>query len=218
MAIKTLVSVVLSLCLSLPLWLFVTACTLRHTGEMSRQVASDLGLRRAMEVKRSAAWTLPDHAVVYLAEPEISPALQKAYPRLRLALDKALEAEVQERFYRFVRAEAGQTLPDAQSAALSQGCNLVLQLSLRRADENLSSATEWLDDEGFVDVETGRDRLRLILKVFDARSGRLLDTLSVDSRSGWWRWREHQVAELVEPALVAMFEHLRVQRVAQHQP
>jgi hypothetical protein len=215
--IQTLVSVVRRLLPSLPLWLFVTACTLHHTAEISRQVASDLGLRGSVGVNRSAAWALPDHAVVYLAEPELSRNLQTTHPRLLLELRKALEGQVQESFFSYVTAQTGQALPESLAAALSSQCNLLLQLSLQQADDNLSSVTERRDDRGLADVETGRDQLRLVMKILDVRSGRLLDTLSVDSRSGWWRWDEHQVVELVEPALSAMFERLRVRQVARHQ-
>lgn len=217
MTIQTVVSVVRRQLSSLPFWLIVTGCTMQHTGELSRQMYADLGLRRVASVSRSATWTLPDHAVVYLAAPELSSSL-KSRPRLHLELNKALEAEVQERFARYEVATSGQSLTESLSAAASNQCNLLLQLSLRRADDNLSSATEWMDDRGFAETATGRDHLQLMLKIFDVHSGRLLDTLSVDSRSGWWRWREHPVAELVEPALSAMFEQLRVQQLARNQP
>jgi hypothetical protein len=172
--IQTFVSVVRSLLLSLPLWLFVTGCTLQHTGELSRQLVSDMGLRRSVDVNRSASWTLPDHAVIYLAEPGVSRNLQPNYPRLRLELSKALETKVQERFARYVMADAGQPLQESLAAAASNGCNLLLQLSLQDANDNLSSVTEWRDDRGLANTSTGRDRLSLRLKIFDVRSVRQL--------------------------------------------
>jgi hypothetical protein len=215
-AIQTAVSVVRTVSLSLAFWLLVTACTLQYTSELSRQVATDLGLRESIQVRRSAHWSLPDHSQVYLARSDFSRDLQNSYPRLRLVLDKTLEAQAQERFPAYKMAEADQSLEAGLAVASAQHCNLLLRLSLRQVNENLSSATEWMNDQGLVDADTGRDRLRLVLKVFDVHSGRLLDTLSVDSRSGWWRWQEHQVAELVSPALHAMFEELRAGQIAHH--
>src|SRR5688572_1485336 len=78
--IQTVVSVVRSLTLSLPFWLLGAGCTLQHTGELTRQVGSDLGLRQDVSVSRSATWTLTDHTVVYLATPDISQKL-KPHPR-----------------------------------------------------------------------------------------------------------------------------------------
>jgi len=175
-----------------------------------------MGLRSSLDVSRSASWTLPDHAVIYLAEVGISRSLQPN-PRLRLELNRVLETEVQERFARYRMADAGQSLHGSLSAAAFQNCDLLLQLSLQDVHDNLSSVTEWRNDRGFMKAKTGRDRLSLVLKIFDVRSGRLLDTLSVHSRSGVWRWREHPVTELLEPALAAMFEQLRVRQVAHHQ-
>lgn len=218
MTIQTVVSVVRTLVLSLVFWLFVAACTVQYTGELSRQVVSDLGMRDAVEVRRSAYWSLPDHSRAYLMRSDFSRTLQNTFPRLRLQLDQTLQAQTQERFPVYKVAETEQSLEAALAAAAAHQCNLLFQLSLRQVDENLSSATEWVNDQGMVDADRGRDRLRLVLKIFDVRSGSLLDTLSVDSRSGWWRWREHPVVELIDPSLRAMFDELRVGQVARRGP
>jgi hypothetical protein len=210
--IKILVSVVRSLILSLPLWLFATSCTLRHTGDLSRQAAIDLGLRNYGQVSRSAQWRLPDHTAVCVTEPSVGRNLQSSHPRLTLALRRTLEAEMQTRFARYAITGNAQSLSGSLAEAAQQQCHLLFQFTLRQVDEKLSSITEWIDDHGFEVAESGRDRLLMMLKIFDVHSGRLLDTVGVDCRGGW-RWREHRVEELVEPALAAMFDQLQARQL-----
>lgn len=219
MKFQTVVSRALSSVVRMPVlgavfWCGISSCTVRHAAETSARVMSDLGLRSTATVTRTAFWSLPDHTVACLTQPQLSPGLQHDFPRLRLELSRALEAVVEEQFPGYRRADADAGLAAILDAAAMHRCDVLLRLGLRQVDDNLSSFTEMSDDYGLTEVDVGRDQLHLVLQVYDVGSGRLLDNLSVTTRSGWWRWRDHRVAELVEPALQTMLRQLRGRRLA----
>lgn len=176
----------------------VIACTAQHTKEISRKALQDVGLKRSVAVARSNHWSLPSSAAVYLAPVYVVGADQEAYPRLRGQLDTLLEALVVERFQ-------GRMLQ--QDAGTGPAAGVLLRVGLAGVTDRLSSAAEVSERSGMSTGESGRDQLRLVMKVYDVRTGQLLDAMSADAVSGW-RWKEHQVQELAEPTLRAMLNHL----------
>jgi hypothetical protein len=176
----------------------VIACTAQHTQEVGRKMLQDVGLKSSIAVTRTGQWSLPSDTAVHLAPVTVVGADQEAYPRLRYQLNGLLEALAAEKF-RAYRLE---------DAVPETGAGVLLRVGLVSASENLSSAVEILDRRGLSSGESGRDQLHVVMRVYDLRTGQLLDTLTTGSVSGW-RWSEHQVAELAEPALRAMLDRLR---------
>jgi hypothetical protein len=171
------------------------ACTAQHTREIGRKTLQDIGLKRSVKISRTGYWSLPMDTAVYLAPVYIVGDDQESYPRLRNQLDRLLATLVAEGLQE-------RSLPEN-----STGAGVLLRVGLVGAVDNLSSVSE-MDRHGISAGDSGRDRLRLVMHVYDARTGKHLDTLSGQAISGW-SWKEHQVTELAEPTLRAMLTQLR---------
>lgn len=202
MVFQSIFSVVRLLATGMLLLMF-SACTAQHTRELSRAALQDIGMNTAVKVTRTGTWSLPEGTAVHLAPTLIIGADQShAYGRLSNQLDRSLEGIAFEWFQTVgLRAEAALLGSRTESGVL-------IHLSLVSAANKLSSVRAVADHSGMSDESLGRDRLHLVLKIYDARTGHLLDTMTGEAVSGW-RWREHQVAELAEPTLRVMFARLR---------
>lgn len=197
---QSLSSVVRLLVTGLFLLLF-SACTAQHTREVGRAALRDMGVGTSVHISRTGSWSLPEGTQVQIAPMAIVGADPNAYPRLVSQLDTLLENIAAEWFQREVpRADA------TSSGRMDSG--VLLRLSLAGAADRLSSMQEMGDDSGTRAESAGRDRLHLVMKVYDGRTGQLLDTMTGEAISGW-RWREQRVADLAEPTLRAMLSRLR---------
>lgn len=171
------------------------ACTAQHTRELGRKTLQDMGLQRSIKISRTGYWSLPLGTSVYLAPVYIIGDDQESYPRLRNQLDRLLADLVAE------------GLQERSLQGAAGGAGVLLRVGLAGAVDNLSSVSE-MDRHGLSADDSGRDRLRLVMHVYDARTGKHLDTLSGQAVSGW-SWKEQQVTELAEPTLRAMLTQLR---------
>ena len=183
------------------LFLMLSACTAQYTREVSRTALRDVGMGTSVKITRTGSWSLPEGTKVRVAPMFIAGPDPNAYPRLGGHLDRLLENIASEWFH-----SDGQ---QADAASIDRGqSGVLLRLSLAAAADRLSSVQEIADNSGLHDDSTGRDRLHLVMKVYDARTGQLLDTMAGQAVSGW-RWREQRVADLAEPTLRAMLSRLR---------
>lgn len=186
--VRLVVSGLLSLTLS--------ACTAQHTREVSQAALRNVGLSSSVVIQRTAIWSLPHNTQVYLEPVVIVGAQHEEYPRLRNHLDRLLETI------------AGEWFPGGDLETTLRTPAVRVHVGLVAAHDQLSSAHELSQDRDLLEKPTGRDRLSLVMRVYDARSGELLDALSGEATSGW-QWREHRVEGLVEPTLHSMFAHLK---------
>lgn len=197
---QSLSSVVRLLVTGLFLLMFC-ACTAQYTREVSRAALRDVGVGTSVHISRTGSWSLPEGTQVHIAPMAIVGADPNAYPRLVSQLDTLLENIAAEWFQRETpRADA------ISSGRMDSG--VLLRLSLASAADRLSSVQEMGDDSGMRSESPGRDRLHLVMKVYDGRTGQLLGTMTGEAISGW-RWREQRVADLAEPTLRAMLSRLR---------
>lgn len=192
--VRVLVPVLISVTLS--------ACTAQYTRDLSRSMLRDLGLGTSIKVSRTGSWSLPEGTAVHLAPTSVVGLDPHGYPRLSRHLDQLLEAIASEWFHR-----AG-LLANNTSTLSEQEFDVRIHLSLTEVADKRSSVREVTDSGALSDDPTGRDRLQLVMKVYDARSGKLLDTLTGEAVSGW-RWREQRVGDLAEPTLRTMLARLR---------
>lgn len=172
------------------------ACTAQHTRELGGKTLQDIGLKTSVKISRTGYWSLPLGTAVYLAPVYIVGDDQETYPRLRSQLDRLLATLVAE------------GLQEQSFQGDSSRAGVLIRVGLTGAMDNLSSVSEMNDRRGLTAGDSGRDRLRLVMQVYDARTGKHLDTLTGQAISGW-RWKEHQVTELAEPTLRAMLTQLR---------
>lgn len=172
------------------------ACTAQHTRELGGKTLQDIGLKTSVKISRTGYWSLPLGTAVYLAPVYIVGDDQETYPRLRSQLDRLLATLVAE------------GLQEQSFQGDSSRAGVLIRVGLTGAMDNLSSVSEMNDRHGLTAGDSGRDRLRLVMQVYDARTGKHLDTLTGQAISGW-RWKEHQVTEMAEPTLRAMLTQLR---------
>ena len=181
--------------------LAMLGCTAQHTREVSRDTLRGIGLATSISVTRTGQWSLPTGTYVYLAPVFVLGTESDAYPRLRNQLNEVLEALVTEWF----QGGVWHTTATAPRGGLGSG--VLVRVGLVRVSDKLSSLREISDNSGMSGEVSGHDQLVLVMKVFDVRSGQLLDTLVGESVSGW-QWSEHRVKELSEPTLRAMLAKL----------
>lgn len=182
--------------------LMLSACTAQYTREVSRSTLRDMGWGTSVKITRTGSWALPEGTAVHLVPTSSVGADLHAYPRLSSHLDRLLESIASEWFH------SAEQRSDAILVGSGAESGVRLQLSLAAAVDRLSSVREVANHSTQTEEASGRDRLHLVMKVYDARSGQLLDTLTGEAVSGW-RWGEQSVAELAEPTLRVMLARLR---------
>lgn len=184
------------------LFLMLSACTAQYTREVGRTALRDVGMGTSVKITRTGSWSLPEGTKVRVAPMSIAGTDPNAYPRLGGYLDRLLENIAAEWFHHDGQRE----VVTSTDSGVESG--VLLRLSLAAAADRLSSVQEIADNSGLRDESAGHDRLHLVMKVYDARTGRLLDTMAGEAVSGW-RWHEQRVADLAEPTLRAMLSRLR---------
>jgi hypothetical protein len=182
--------------------LMFSACTVQYSRELSRTALRDIGMGTSVKVSRTGSWALPEGTAVHLAPTFVAGADPHAYPRLSSHLDRLLESIASEWFH-----SEGFGMDAALLGSRAES-GVLLRLSLASAVDQLSSVRELADSRGLSSETSGRDRLHLVMKIYDARTGQLLDTMTGEAVSGW-RWREHRLADLAEPTLRVMLARLR---------
>jgi hypothetical protein len=179
--------------------LTLLACTAQYTREVSGSALKGVGLGTSVKITRTGTWSLAEGTAVRLIPTSVAGADPHAYPRLSSHLDQLLESVAAEWFH------GGGQWVDAEAKGES---GVLLHLRLAAVADRLSSAGEIADRSTQSEAIMGRDRLYLVMKVYDLRTGKLLDTMAGEAVSGW-RWGEQRVADLAEPTLRLMLARLR---------
>lgn len=179
--------------------LTLLACTAQYTREVSGSALKGVGLGTSVKITRTGSWSLPERTAVHLSPTSVAGDDPHTCPRLSSHLDQLLESAVAEWFH------GGGLWVDAEARGES---GVLLHLRLAAVADRLSSAREMADCNTRNDAIIGRDRLHLVMKVYDLRTGKLLDTMAGEAVSGW-RWGEQRVADLAEPTLRLMLARLR---------
>lgn len=190
-----------------------TGCTVAHTQQTSADLARQWGLADRAEVRRGGTWVLPAESHIYLAFPH-STETEPQYPRLLLSVADALQEQMGGRFTQLQSAPWLESKAQSwQHAAGNRYDFLVLPELIARSDQ-LSSLSEIRRDWRLVSAsaqeaeKVGRDRLALRLQVYDVRSGRLLDTITVNVVSSRMAWTERTPNLLAAQAASALADPL----------
>lgn len=186
-----------------------SGCTVAHTQQTSADLARQWGLADRAEVRRGGSWVLPAESHIYLAFPHSSEA-QPQYPRLLLSVADALQDQLGGRFTQLQSAPWLESKAQSWQYAAANAYDFLVLPELVGRSDHLSSLREIRQDWRVVSASSqdsekvGRDRLALRLQVFDVRSGRLLDTLTVNvvsSRIAWSERTPHLLAAQAASAL-----------------
>lgn len=204
-------SVVLKRVFVLGLAWLVGGCTYAHTAQKTDRALQALALRSSEQVARNGSWVLPANATVYLSYPQAGYRLKAQMPRLRADLAPLWHEGVAFRFQRVTMAPLELSAAATLAAARAQNFDLLFELQLLAVEDRLSSVTERVAEAGTARKAPplqGRDQLSLAVLIFDVRSGRRLDTLVVNSKSGLWAWAAVEPEDLLEAAVGALEQHL----------
>lgn len=162
------------LLLCLPLW----GCTFHHTVDSTRSVLTDLQMLDGAEVYGGRDWVVPRTSHWLVVPPEASPE-----PAADLRLTKSLAAALRQEFADVSLAAEPVSLTSALKLARQQGAAILVVPSLLYHGDGAYSWAEWRADEQA--QAFGRDRLGVQLRVYDALSGRMVDTVRVLAKESW---------------------------------
>jgi hypothetical protein len=185
----------------LPLLLALAACTPQHTQQTAQRWLEQTGLATDHQVRRDHSWVLPTQARIYLAYPSLTP-LPPSGPlhRTQWQLSQAFKQQLSLRFAGVVAAAEEESVGAALKSARSSGQDFLLYPQLTAISANPQAAEP--------DPEAGRNHVQCQLLVFDTRSKRLLDRLSINSEQGYFDLSRQEPQRLFAPAVARALERL----------
>lgn len=166
----------LSCILVLPLIVHLSGCTASYSRELGRESLAATHLTDHYVLKRENNWVLPRHSKLYLVYPDVG-LIDEGQPitRTQFQLAEQVKTQFSRRFANSVNqpepASLPQTFKDAQQ--LNADFLLVPQLIA-------ISANPYAENTG----KTAKNSWQLNFKIYDARSKKLLDALSMDGAQG----------------------------------
>lgn len=199
------------------LCLITSGCTVAYTQQTSADLTRQLGFADRAEVRRGGSWVLPVESHIYLAFPQSPdraqpPDTQSQYPRLLLSVADALQDQLGGRFTQLQSAPWLESRAQSWQHATGNAYDFLVLPELIGRSDLLSSMREIRRDWRLISAsaqdseQVGRDRLALRLQIYDVRSGRLLDTITVNaisSRIAWTERTPHLLAAQAASALAA---------------
>lgn len=193
--------------LSLSYFLLLNACTWDYTTQIVRQPFIDLGMREAHLVARSADWRF-DTKVQLAVAPFVSDAVfaYQLQSRTATLLQNQLLAQVG---YRFPHTFAiyDDTLPNMLHHARTYAANVLIVPSIIRYDENLNDVYERKEGQHLHPYrDYGADKFELQLRVYDVVGGKLLDVVTIKSKSAKKTSGAGQVSDLFEPGIATYLQ------------
>lgn len=182
-------------------------CTFKHTAYQTSQGLKNLGLVTSHEVERTQQWVLPTDAKVYLSYPNVGRQIGSELPRLRTQITDVWLQNIDLQFQNVVMAGLDEPVTQSLTNAQQQGYDLMLSLTVLEAQEHLSSWSEINAEYGIATKhpkKAARDKLYIAVGIYDVRTGKRLDTVTVTSKSSRLAIGERVLADLVNGALAAV--------------
>ncbi len=146
-----------------------------------------LNLLDRHQVVRNHSFILPQDSKLYVHLTQYSTrvfeqsgSLEK--PRLHLALDEALKTSINQTFPNAVYGDLGQSTDEILMNARKTQAHFLIVPSILLSQDNTSSPNQYAQAKG---EELGRDRQIIKIVIIDVYSGRILDTLRIDSKARW---------------------------------
>lgn len=160
------------------LFLLLTGCSFNHSVEKTHSVLTDLQLIDGVEVVGGRDWVVPRTAH-WLVVPPVRGVDASA----DLHLSKSLVAALRQEFALVSMAAEPVDLKQSLYIARQQGAQIIIVPSLLYYGDGAYSWQEWRADDGAKPF--GRDSLAVQLVVYDALSGKPVDTIRMQAKESW---------------------------------
>lgn len=172
--------------LAIALALTVLGCTSSRARIAEHPLLKVAVDRDGAQVERRWSWRISADRRWYFAYPQLSNA-EGAMPRLSHQLAELIQREASVRLQAAEVAPVASSLAEARAYAAKAGYDFFISLGSVGAENDASRDIDpvyWLDHDGNL---VGTAVPLLYARVFDLRSGRLLDTLRISPsrRTGW---------------------------------
>lgn len=169
-----------------------SACTPSQMREESRYYLSDAGLLDNYQIKRSANWRLQADSKLYIAQSHFMP-VGHPYARPNVLAEEAFAAAVQV-FPLVQRAAQPLGLEQALDEARRQKLDYLLYTRFASADSSGGdNQTQEQAEQGHV----GRDRVVLQLMLLEVATSRMVDFVTVESRTGFLAFYKSRPEQLL---------------------
>lgn len=145
------------------------------------------GMGYRFKVERRGEWRMSRQSSVYLAWPEADVGGQSSWPRTRTYLARQLAAQARERFQTVTSGVMDDESAGLFERAVAADADFVMKLLVHHVDApadfpNVTASS--VDATG--GSQPRHKQLKMSLQVFEANSGRLLDTVNLSARRPWY--------------------------------
>ncbi|WP_235991248.1 DUF4823 domain-containing protein [Halopseudomonas xiamenensis] len=172
--------------------LLLSACTPSQMRDEGRYYLSDAGLLDNYRIKRSGNWRLQADSHLYIAQSHFVP-VGHTYARPNILAEEAFAAAVQV-FPMVQRAEQPLGLDQALTRTREQGLDYLLYTRFASAQ---SSAGPQQGEQTAQDGHVGRDRVVLQLLLMEAATERVIDFVTIESRTGFLAFYKSRPEDLL---------------------
>lgn len=178
-----------------------TGCTYQYSVQQAEYWSGKTQAVASHKVSRQQEWVLPADSTIYLAFPQVTQsemALSDEHVSYQLgsALNHNLYQAMSVHFPQVTQGQQPASLAEALRSAKQAGCVFLIYPRVFHLQDGINSLLEF--DEllgGFSDV--GLDRIAVQLVIYDAISERLLDGVTVQSKSGWLAFYKQNPESLI---------------------
>lgn len=166
----------------------LSGCTAQYTKEIAKESLVAAELTDQVQLKREHNWVIPSRSKLYLAYPDVG-LIDEDQPITRTQFELAQLVKIH--FTRYFANSVSQ--PDANSLAQT-----FKEAQQQNADFLLVPELITLSANPHADGERKRipNQMQLSFRLFDVRSKKLLDSLSVQGQQGMLNWKKQQPAVL----------------------
>ncbi|MGH8433742.1 MAG: DUF4823 domain-containing protein [Pseudomonas sp.] len=158
---------------------------------------SDAGFLDHSETHRAGPWRLQADSFIYIAQGHFVPP-GNAYPRPNVVAEEAFNGFV-EYFPMVRRARNPAGLDESLTEARALGAHYLLYARFANADDRISTAEEWEDQEAL--DRLGVDHSVIQLMLIETNTRYLVDTARIRSRGGFLTFYDAKPDDLLGPPL-----------------
>jgi hypothetical protein len=149
----------------------LTGCTYSYTKDVTHSLLQQAGWGDGVASARTQGFTLPTGTSMYIVYPRSSPKLERKVPRFSTKLQEALLEAAQSRGLKGIVGDYQQGVDEALDDARVYDSDFLLSVTVT----DLESGTK---------PRKHNDGFELHLTLYDVRSQRLLDTLTISTKRG----------------------------------
>lgn len=171
--------------------LLLPGCTFNRAVHQTQSLLTDLHVIDRAQLHGSHYWVVPRNVIWLVAVP-----VNGVDPQVDGRVARALASALRQEFAGVYLAPAPDNLQKNLQTARQLGAHAVVQADLLRYADGAYSWSEWWDAD--MEQPAGRGELGVKLVVYDAWSGRAVDTMTLRADEGWWPSLSEQQDALME--------------------